>query len=51
MKELKYKSILKRDEGNPRFAPEEFPFGAADQVFNPAQVRTPDSAAVLSIVA
>ncbi len=47
MKGLQYKSILKRDEGNPLFAPEEFPFGAADQVFNPTQVRTPDGAAVL----
>ena len=47
MQEIKYKSMLKRYEGNPLFRPEEFPFGAADQVFNPGQVKTPDGRTIL----
>ena len=42
-----YKSQLVRFAGNPLFRPEEFPYGIADQVFNPGQVMTPDGRTIL----
>jgi len=43
----KYRSLLKRYEGNPIFRPEDFPFCKADQIFNPGQVMTPDGRTIL----
>ena len=43
----KFKSILHRYEGNPIFHPADFPYGTADQVFNPGQVMTPDGRTIL----
>lgn len=43
----KFKSVLTRFDGNPLFAPEEFPHYAADQIFNPGQVMTPDGRTIL----
>lgn len=42
-----YKSQLVRFAGNPLFRAEEFPYGIADQVFNPGQVMTPDGRTIL----
>lgn len=42
-------SLLKRHENNPIFAPEEFPYCKADQVFNPGQVITPDGRTILLV--
>ena len=50
MREIRYKSMLKRYAGNPLFTPEEFPFGAVDQVFNPRTGATsgrPDHSSAL----
>lgn len=44
---IKYKSFLKRYEGNPILQPADFPFCKADQVFNPGQVMTPDGRTIL----
>ncbi len=49
MRERGYKSLLTRYEGNPIFAPEEFPWCPADQVFNPGQVMTPDGRTILLV--
>ena len=42
-----FKSMLIRSEHNPLFRPEDFPYGAAEQVFNPGQVMTPDGRTIL----
>ncbi len=47
MKPVKFKSQLTRSEHNPLFDPADFPFCAADQVFNPGQVRLPDGRTIL----
>ncbi|WP_288611714.1 glycoside hydrolase family 130 protein [uncultured Victivallis sp.] len=47
MKSMKFKSMLIRSEHNPLFDPADFPFCAADQVFNPGQVRLPDGRTIL----
>jgi len=44
---IKFKSMLKRYEGNPLFDPADFPFCDADQIFNPGQVKLPDGRTVL----
>lgn len=38
---------MKRYSGNPLFAPADFPYCAADQIFNPGQVMTPDGRTIL----
>lgn len=43
----KYKSILKRYDGNPLFHPADFPYCKAEQIFNPGQVMTPDGRTIL----
>ena len=41
------KSMMKRYNGNPIFKPEDFPFGTADQVFNPGIAQMPDGRTIL----
>lgn len=47
MAQVKLKSMLTRSEHNPLFDPADFPYYAADQIFNPGQVMTPDGRTIL----
>ncbi len=42
-----FKSLLVRSQLNPLFRPEDFPYGPADQIFNPGQVMLPDGRTIL----